>query len=913
MKRHEEAGREATVTPQIEAPPKPGKSACFAAWGKLKRGDRGEVAELHPLVDHMLDVAVCFLRIVDCDRVRKAMEATAGRSLDHRDLERLAALAFLHDFGKANCGFQRRYWTADDVPSGWPVPTGHGTEALMALAGDDDNLLAGLPFDEMPQWGGAFEGLLWASLSHHGRPLGVPLNRDPDIWKPVHATADGPGYSPAQTLQEIGKKMRQVFAQAFEPSDAPLPDAPAFVHLFAGLVQLADWLASDTRFFPYTGQAEDRTQKVAELARNAVDAIGLDVCTLRAHLRRDPPSFATALGVGDPRPIQRALGETGLGQLLILESETGSGKTEAALWRFARLFESGAVDALYFALPTRVAATQIYERVQDFVRRLWPIDPPVVVRALPGYASADGNEKIALSDFKVLWSDHPDDLSASKRWAAESPKRFLAATIAVGTVDQALMAALRVRHAHLRHALLSRALLVVDEVHASDAYMSAILESLLCAHLGTGGHALLLSATLGSRARTRFQEIAHAAREGGRLSPGVPVPPIEDACSLPYPALTDGLQMRSLEGSATQKVVHWQTLPTIDDPASIARLALDAAAKGARVLIIRNTVPAAVATLREVEAGIRTETEGAWLFKVGGASTLHHSRFSRQDRPLLDAMVATRLGKVRAGSGPCILIGTQTLEQSLDIDADLLISDICPMDVLLQRVGRLHRHVRLAGERPAGFEQARAWVLTPQGDSFDACLQRPQHGLGRHPDGGGVYQDLRIVEATRRLIAAKPYREIPRENRELVERATHPECLQSIEAELGEAWSRLVQALEGEIAANRTVAMMQTLPYHLPFEDIQFPDEENKVATRLGAADRLVELDPPLPGPFGVDVRQLTVRHHLIRHEPGPPASASHPIVRAGGFEFDLGNTHFRYSRFGLERMQDSHIAEGTS
>jgi CRISPR-associated endonuclease/helicase Cas3 len=104
-----------------------------------------------------------------------------------------------------------------------------------------------------------------------------------------------------------------------------------------------------------------------------------------------------------------------LGPLVILESETGSGKTEAALWRYVHLLRIGAVDGLYFALPTRVSASQLYQRVCSTVQRLWPTDAPVVVRALPGYVSADGHEAWALPDFKVLWSDRPDDRRAHRR------------------------------------------------------------------------------------------------------------------------------------------------------------------------------------------------------------------------------------------------------------------------------------------------------------------------------------------------------------------------------------------------------------------------------------------------------------------------------------------------------------------
>ncbi|WP_244173459.1 CRISPR-associated helicase Cas3' [Caballeronia temeraria] len=600
-----------------------------------------------------------------------------------------------------------------------------------------------------------------------------------------------------------------------------------------------------------------------------------------------------------PHATQSALGEEGLGPLLILESETGSGKTEAALWRFAKLFESGKVDSLYFALPTRVAAAQVYERVRTFVANLWPRNAPVVVRALPGYESADGNVKsAALPDFKFLWSDSPDDTKAHQRWAAESPKRFLAATIAVGTIDQALLAGLKVRHAHLRHATLCRSLLVVDEVHASDAYMSQLLEQLLRAQLATGGHALLLSATLGTNQRARYQRIASGDET-------IAAPDIDKAVRSPYPALTDGETVRELPASGRSKTVQWQTLNAIDDHERIASLACDAANQGARVLIVRNTVPAAIATQKAVEALVDASGDRAWLFGLDGVPTLHHSRFSRQDRPRLDKKVEERFGKVRnAKQGACILVGTQTLEQSLDIDADLLITDICPMDVLLQRIGRLHRHKREDDDlRPKGFQEARAWVLIPEGGSFEACLKVPRNGLGRLKDGGGVYPDLRMIEATRRLIREQPSRVIPLENRALVERATHPTCLRSIQDESGAAWKQLEQLLEGSDSAERSIARLHALPFDAGFDELVFPDGEERIATRLGAADRLVAFEPPERGPFGTDVHEIAIRFHLLPNGLDADAKPVSIVRHDGGFEFSLGAARYSYSRFGIEKI----------
>jgi len=875
------------------------------AWGKLRTSDCGRET-MHPLGDHMLDVAACFIEAVkERTRLRHAFQTVAGRALNEQDIERLAVIVYLHDIGKANSGFQAKRWKGS-APAGWPHRAGHGAEAIMLLG--DEDIKFRLPLESIKTWGADVFSLLLASFAHHGRPVSKPLGQDAIIWKPVRDREGAALYSPEDAIAKIGEQLKQAFPLAFESSGERLPSKPAFVHLFAGVVQFADWLGSTRLFFPYSDSGTSRTRtRAAELAADAIASIDLDACIARTKLAQRPFSFEAAFNVKAPHPMQSMLGDKELGPLLILESETGSGKTEAALWRFLHLFSERKVDSLYFALPTRAAATQVYERVRRCVDRLWPSDAPVVVRALPGYQSADGNHIISMLDFEAQWSDNPDDAKAATRWAAESPKRFLAATIAVGTIDQVLLAGLMRRHAHMRHALLSRSLLVVDEVHASDIYMSQLLEQVLSAHLNTGGHALLLSATLGSRQRARFQRLAPNS------SPLIASLPVDQACASPYPALTDGAVIHALPDNGAPKIVHWSTLDAITDSAHnferIARLAIDAAKQGARVLIVRNTVPTAVETQKAIERLIDEFDDHALLFRVGDVATLHHGRFSRQDRPLLDAAVEARLGKTRESREGCVVVGTQTLEQSLDIDADLLITDLCPMDVLLQRIGRLHRHKREASERPEGFRKAHAWVLTPVGKSLEEYIEKPRNGLGRRENGSGVYTDLRMIEATRRLIDEAPYRVIPRDNRLLVERATHPDCLLTIENELGPKWKKHGQELEGGQGAERSLARTQALDYSKPFPDVPFPDDERRIATRLGTDDRLIKFDPPVPGPFGVDVEEIVIPQYLLRGDVSADAQPSAITHDADGFAFSLDAIQLRYGRYGVENPK--RLAQG--
>jgi CRISPR-associated endonuclease/helicase Cas3 len=879
----------------------------YSAWGKLSK----LTGEMHPLEAHMLDVAACFKAIAELPSVLRALVRAAKRPLSPIDLSRLSALAFLHDVGKANAGFQAKRWNALEQPAmpGWPQPCGHSVEALAIF--ENEELASQFPLTEMDEWGKACLNLWYASISHHGSPVTTfeSSQIDSKIWKPVMASG-ACVYDPKATLGSMGRHLKKWFSQAFEKGPE-LPANPEFAHLFAGLVQFADWLGSDTHFFPYLTAGEDRNQSVWQRARDALQHIGADPTAWRQALP-SLPDFSAVFDVTCPRPIQAKMAEPDLGPLLILESETGSGKTEAALWHFAQLFHQGKVDSLYFALPTRVAATQLYKRVLQFTNNLWKDsgkEPPLVVRALAGYESADGHSLAKkLPDFKVLWADHPDEQKAHQRWAAESSKRYLAAPLAVGTIDQALLSALQVRHAHLRHSLLARSLLVVDEVHASDAYMSALLAHLLKAHLNLGGRALLLSATLGASARHRYQKL---------VAPGLQMPDLAQAIATTYPALSDGPATHALPNSGRSKQVDWQVKDLIDNPDAIAALAIKAAQQGAKVLIIRNTVPAALATFRAIEKLAQPAGLLEALFNVNGTPTVHHSRYSREDRPLLDQAVEQQIGKHRAKQlKACIVVGTQTLEQSLDIDADLLMTDLCPMDVLLQRVGRLHRHDRPQQERPEAYQTAQAVVLVPNDYQLDTCLKKARHGLGRFHNGGGIYTDLRILEATRLLITKAQSHVIPKDCRELVERATHPEVLMQLAQKKGPEWVAHGEAIDGELHAQRVQANFSTLPFNnffieidengLVMHTLHFPGKEQQISSRLGSADHLLTFCPAQPGPFGQEIQALPMRHHFW---PKQVSLDEQPVIQSifqeGGFTFTLGQSQFSYSRLGLERITD--------
>jgi CRISPR-associated endonuclease/helicase Cas3 len=464
-------------------------------------------------------------------------------------------------------------------------------------------------------------------------------------------------------------------------------------------------------------------------------------------------------------------------------------------------------------------------RVRRFAEALFP-DPDLrlnTVLAVPGYVRADGEDAIGvLPGFETLWPDSEEEAAAHRRWAAENSKRFLAAAVVAGTIDQALLSGLAVRHAHLRGAALLRALLVVDEVHASDVYMSTLLAGILRRHVRAGGHALLLSATLGGLTRERLVRAADQAL----FSPSA----VGTLRSAPYPAITDRARTRPALTNGRTKDVGVALVPWIDAPKAIAERAFEAARAGAQVLVVRNTVAGAIAVQTALEA--MAAFDDRLLFRVGAVVAPHHGRFAREDRKLLDAAVEARFGKNAHRQGGLVLIGTQTLEQSLDIDADLMLSDLAPIDVLLQRIGRLHRHQR---NRPSGFERCQVVVVTPEPRDLTPFLsgrgRRSRQGLGT------VYENLLAVEAAWRLLEARPVLSVPQDNRSLVEDGTDSRVGFPARAGID---PHCTNFLSGTMRLPRPrgdrLAILGCAPYRLPRPRGDRPDEENFRAAQAAAS-----------------------------------------------------------------------------
>jgi CRISPR-associated endonuclease/helicase Cas3 len=746
-------------------------------------------------VEHSLDVArAAALRLRDpvlCSRLATA----AGMPVTAVHAARLAVLAGLHDIGKTGKGFQqdvRRPRGERGARSDWRHVAG-GLAALAVLHRELTDVLG---------WWSDPPAALYAAVCHHGGPVASAALAAHKALVARHI-----GDEAVAGVRALLAALREAYPTAWEAAPT-LAWTPALDHLVAGLVMGADWVGSG--MFPDL-----------EAAYRAAGAWQGQTAPLLA---------GRAL-----RPVQALIARVPLhARLVLIEDATGSGKTEAALLHAERLAGAGLISGLYFAVPTRSAATELHQRISGYLAAV-PGLRGTVTRVVPGQIDTDG------------WQGR-------RPWHLGGARQALLARVGVGTIDQAMLSILAVRHGWMRAAWLVDRLLVIDEVHASDAYMETVVGSLVRRHLDLGGHVLCLSATLGESMRARLLD--------------QPARPLAAAEALPYPVIWAGstpMQAPADIVPAPREVlVHWAADPT--------HAVLRAARAGATVLVIRSTVAEAVQTWEGLRA------QGAML---------HHSRWADADRLHLDAEVMRRLGKESRLPG-AIVVGTQTLEQSLDISADLLVTDACPGDVLLQRLGRLHRHAR---ERPPGYEQPRVLILDPG----DLELYLAADGrIAREPPQRWVFvYPLPATAATLEWLRASGVIRVPADNRALVERATHPDSLRALARRRGAAWEVLLGKAAEHGAAARQQGALAVVDWSEPYQRAQVGDEP----TRLGDGTITVET-PGLSSPLtGEPVAALPIpARWLVGISPSTPAMVDGQAIR-------IGTLALYYGSRGLERQ----------
>ena len=712
----------------------------LAFWGKSYTYE-GELFA-YPIVAHSLDVAAAGSRL--------------PVPLKEFDKRTVYFLLSLHDMGKFSRPFQAQesdLWPSR-VLGPWPGrvagPRHDALTAALLEVFADEGLLD--PVFPLGRRGSGWHpskrsGIIRTIAGHHGRPIDVPDHLEPAVCR--------------QCL-DAAREFVQAMLDLFQPSPLPSPQSRrASVRMqwqIAGFLTLADWIGSNETWFPRDGthsdlDPHDYFREVAlPRAAQAVAGAGLTPSKARTFT-----GFSALFPkVDTPSPAQ-SWAETVLlpegAVLAIIEDLTGSGKTEAALTLASRIMASGEARGIFFALPSMATANSMFQRLTDTYLRLFEEGSRPSIALMHGKAGLDPR-------FRALISASPSSASEPREgeaipseaecaaWLADDRRRSLFADVGIGTIDQALLAVLPVRHAPLRLHGLQGKVLVVDEVHAFDSYMERELQALLEFHAALGGSAILLSATLPLRMR---QSLTDAFRRGaGQEAP-------RQVTSMHYPLATMVGSEAHTEYSLGVRagLPRSVTITRVGTEAEALSRVVDAARLGAAVVWIRNSVDDAL----EAAAAMRMQNIDPIVF---------HARFAHCDRQMIELEVLRRFGKESVGQARAgVLIATQVVEQSLDLDFDLLVTDLAPVDSLIQRAGRLWRHNR--GTRVVGRPEMVVLSPAPSIESGPGWL------ASLLPRTNAVYQNPALLWRGARALFAKSGLVTPGDMRPLIEAADNVE------------------------------------------------------------------------------------------------------------------------------------------
>ncbi len=494
-------------------------------------------------------------------------------------------------------------------------------------------------------------------------------------------------------------------------------DFNTFAAFLSGFVSVCDWIGSDSDFFQFEEQLLDLEtyyQRSLAQAQTALTEKGWG----RWQADGSAPAFETVFPFA-PNDLQSAGIET-LGdlpappRLILVEYPTGGGKTELALHIADQLLNRFGLRGTYFAMPTQATSNQMFDRVADYLTERYK-NENINLQLIHGAAAQQ------LQQIKARPERDGDESGLNAEAWFQNRKRALLAPYGVGTIDQAMLSALQVKHHFVRQFGLSHKIVVFDEIHSYGTYMNVIIERLLRWLQALQTPLILLSATLSRQNRA---DILRAVGAGDAA---------EDALAMPYPRLTvvahDGhAQAYALPRPAPRRV----KIERIDaDDSSLLDALLPRYEKGGCIAVVCNTVNESIKLARCLR-----ETEGiaaadVWLF---------HARFPPALRAEIEQDVLNTFGKGGERPERAILVATQIIEQSLDLDFDLMVSRTAPIDLLIQRVGRLHRHPR--SRRPAHLAEP------------TLLLRRSEMDAGGIPDFGVdelIYERLFLLKTWLKL------------------------------------------------------------------------------------------------------------------------------------------------------------------
>lgn len=766
--------------------------AAWECWGKAYPSAG---CPAHPLLCHLLDVAAVAHHLLTTHAPRALRKRLLGLvpNAEEASLKLLLFIIAMHDLGKYTPAFQTKL--------DWARPH------LLARGFDLEP-----PATARPHGAAGFDFIRDAL-----RAVGVPSRSDRSLARAVTAhhgefPTNDLLYRQAMGSRERGRHPRWQAAREdaitslrtcfrVEPVAALAVDHASVMRL-AGLTSVADWIGSMESVFRYEPpqpSVESYWPLALERAAEALERVGM-----RPARDGGQRTFASLFPTRSPWPLHEAAESIGNGlsspSLVIVEAPMGEGKTEAALVlahaTACRLGQHG----LYIGLPTQATANQMFGRVAAFLEDASGGEPSTLVLA---HAEADG-----IDTFRSIVAVYDEDKQRLGGVRAEEwflpKKRALLAEHGVGTIDQALLGVLRTRHGFVRLYGLAGKTVVLDEVHAYDTFTSTILDRLLEWLAALGTTVVLLSATL---PRVRRNELTTAYRRG--LAATADTTRGNDAR---YPRITTVTEDRCtsayVEPRAHSMAIDVQRIdPDIE---ANARRVCEEVRRGGCVGWICNTVDRAQAACKAVAA-----------LAPDIPRLLIHARMLPAQRHDRERRLEQWLGpQSRTAQRPdrAVVIGTQVLEQSLDVDFDLLVTDLAPVDLVLQRAGRLHRH-RDRTNRSSAQPTPRLWIAYPAG----APEEVPIKGIA------GVYSEA-LVRATVRALAGRTQITLPADIETLVEDVYHGTIPETDDA-LHEAY---IKHAGGSIA-KRQNAQTRVLPSPTSEDDIfgdlrmPFSDDDDPV------------------------------------------------------------------------------------
>lgn len=675
---------------------------------KLKTASRSAVAKTDPsdpfkylpLWMHSLDTAMLM------ERLYLKWLAPSERDFLEDEAEGSGAglcrfLGVTHDIGKLTALFQSRVAPCIEGYAGCflPVPSlksfDGGNNVPHALAGKNILICAGC--------GCQAAGIVGL---HHGRAAESLYRAEDEILNYEYEYCGGAPKEWRASWDEFIKASLE-FSGFEDISQIPQLSQGAQM-LLSGMLIMADWLASNQSYFPYI--AADSSGDCGVYPKRVSDGwkkIGLTRPWHAQCFNIDSVGFKERFGF-EPNSFQKdvagaAAGAADMG-LLVLEAQMGIGKTEAALAAAEILAANKGCGGIFFGLPTQATANGLFPRILSWAD-YQSADEVHGIRLAHGAAGLNEDFQRIFRGTANIAKDDSDGGVIAHSWF-EGRKQGLLAEFVVGTVDQLLMAGLRQKHMMLRHLGLAGKTVVIDECHSYSPYMNRYLDRCLTWLGEYGAPVIILSATLPEERRESMVKAYLKGKSHGKKLPAQTA--LIPDYSYPRITWTDGetVCQKPVKGDSRQTEVSIIRAET----AGLADILKERLSAGGCAAVIVNTVKRAQQTAEILKNSL--EDTGILLF---------HSQFIMDDRAKREKELISMLGRNGRRPFRMVVVGTQVLEQSLDIDFDLMVTDLCPMDLLLQRIGRLHRHRET--KRPDGLKSPICYVLGTDKDNLEpgAC------------------------------------------------------------------------------------------------------------------------------------------------------------------------------------------------